>query len=72
VLFARTLVELDGRFGSGNQVAEVRRPGKLLGYKLTEASGMSPALARAQDLLEKIGGPEPLSLLSCALEEAIG
>jgi len=53
-------------------VAEVRRPGKLLGYRLTEASGMSPALARAQDLLERIGGPEPLSLLSCASEEAIG
>jgi DNA (cytosine-5)-methyltransferase 1 len=59
-LFARTLMDLDGRFGSDRSGLEARSSGRLLGFKLTDSSGMSPALTRAQQLLTKISMPRLL------------
>lgn len=52
-VFARHLEALDGKFGSG---VELPRKGaaRLLGYLLTEASGMSEALQKTESLLRGI------------------
>lgn len=51
---AEHLLEIDGAFGSGMQhQAQLGKPG-LLGFVLTEASGMSPALKKTEALLSKM------------------
>lgn len=53
-VLARHIQEIDGRFGSGLQhVAQLSKP-SLLGFFLTEATGMSPALKATQALLHNI------------------
>ena len=47
-IFARHILELEGRFGSGAHVRTDAGP-HLIDYKLTDANGMSPAL-RATDV----------------------
>lgn len=50
-ILARHIQEVDGRFGSGlKHAVQVGRPG-LLGFLLTEAAGMSPALKTTEALL---------------------
>lgn len=51
--FARALLEWDGALGSGCKVRSVSKP-KLLGFRLTDASGMSPALAETDRLLRTL------------------
>jgi DNA (cytosine-5)-methyltransferase 1 len=53
-IFAEHLARLDGVFGSGRVFVGDQPPGSLIGYRLTESSGMSPALAHTQALLESI------------------
>jgi DNA (cytosine-5)-methyltransferase 1 len=57
-VFAEHLIALDGSFG-----ADVGRPrdrnGRLIGYRLTEAAGMSPALARTDSLLGALTATQP-------------
>jgi len=57
-VFAEHLIALDGSFG-----ADVGRPrdrkGRLIGYRLTEAAGMSPALARTDSLLGALTAAQP-------------
>lgn len=48
---ARHILEVDGRFGSGLQHCSSTSKPKLLGFVLTEATGMSPALKTTQALL---------------------
>lgn len=50
-LFARHLQQLDGLYGSGLQTAPPVRAARLLGYRLTEATGMSDALKKTEALL---------------------
>jgi len=58
-VFARHLQMLDGRFGSGLQVpAQVKEP-RLLGFLLTESSGMSQALQTTDSLLRSIQQQQP-------------
>ncbi len=53
-ILAQHIQQIDGRFGSGLQHAhEIKKPG-LLGFVLTEASGMSPALKATYALLENL------------------
>lgn len=51
--FARALIEWDGALGSGFKICSTTTP-KLLGYRLTDASGMSPALAETDRLLRAL------------------
>jgi DNA (cytosine-5)-methyltransferase 1 len=53
-VFAEHLQLLDGRFGSGLQTAAVNQNARLLGFSLTEASGMSPALQNTHALLNRM------------------
>ncbi|WP_201492612.1 DNA cytosine methyltransferase [Rubrivivax sp. A210] len=50
-VLARHILEVDGQFGSGLQHRRSESAPKLLGFVLTEASGMSPALRNTQALL---------------------
>jgi DNA (cytosine-5)-methyltransferase 1 len=50
-VLAKHIQELDGQFGSGLQRASSENPPKFLGFVLTEATGMSPALKNTQSLL---------------------
>jgi DNA (cytosine-5)-methyltransferase 1 len=50
-VFAQHLQRLDGRFGSGLQVHEPAQKPRLLGFLLTESSGMSQALQTTDSLL---------------------
>lgn len=50
-VLATHLQEVDGKFGSGKQSVEQSQRPSLLGFVLTEASGMSPALKTTQSLL---------------------
>lgn len=53
-VLAKHIQEIDGRFGSGLQhEAQLSKP-SLLGFVLTEATGMSPALKATQTLLHNI------------------
>lgn len=52
-IFATHLKELDGKFGSGAKVSH-QGGARLLGYKLTEATGMSEALKKTDYLLSNI------------------
>jgi len=53
-IFAAHLKELDGCFGSGRQSRTVRPEARLLGYSLTDAGGMSPALQKTHALLHRL------------------
>ena len=53
-VFARHLQELDGRFGSGLQANPELSRARLLGFLLTEATGMSPALQMTHSLLHRL------------------
>lgn len=50
-VLATHIQQLDGRFGSGLQHSRQTNSPTLLGFVLTEASGMSPALKNTQALL---------------------
>lgn len=50
-IFARHLQTLEGAFGSGASALNVSRHPRLLGYRLTEASGMSESLKKTDTLL---------------------
>jgi len=50
-VFARHLRDLEGRFGSGLSTPSQKREPRLLGYFLTEATGMSEALQTTDGLL---------------------
>jgi len=50
-ILAQHIQYLDGRFGSGMQHSEDVGSPSLLGYLLTESSGMSPALKKTEALL---------------------
>ena len=50
-VLALHIQHLDGKFGSGRQHAKHVRSPALLGFVLTEASGMSPALKNTEALL---------------------
>ena len=50
-VLAKHIQKLDGQFGSGLQHARSENSPKLLGFVLTEACGMSPALKNTQALL---------------------
>lgn len=50
-VLAKHLQALDGQFGSGLQHPKSENAPKLLGFVLTEAAGMSPALKNTQSLL---------------------
>jgi DNA (cytosine-5)-methyltransferase 1 len=53
-LFANTLMELDGNAGSSTQGSWTDTHPALIGYRLTEATGMSPALANTERLLSAL------------------
>lgn len=52
-ILATHLADIDGRFG-GRSVATHLQPPRLLGFKLTEADGMSPALEKTHYRLASI------------------
>jgi DNA (cytosine-5)-methyltransferase 1 len=52
--FAEHIAHLDGSFGGHSMPSESKHCGALLGYHLTPASGMSPALANTDALLEAL------------------
>lgn len=54
-VLATHIQQLDGKFGSGLQHSRQTSSPTLLGFVLTEASGMSPALKNTQALLRRIG-----------------
>lgn len=56
--FARHLLELDGRFGSGHNSTPVADSPRLLGYVLTDATGKSDALKATESLLDELMQPE--------------
>ena len=53
-VLAEHIQEIDGRFGSGLQTSKTAGIPSLLGFVLTEASGMSPALKNTQLLLKNL------------------
>ena len=53
-VLATHLIEVDGKFGSGKQTARQSQTPSLLGFVLTEATGMSPALKTTQSLLSDL------------------
>lgn len=66
-VFARHLIELDGAFG-----ADVKRhtnPPGLIDYRLTEAVGMSPALARTNALLHAFSTRQQVLSLEAIMSE---
>lgn len=55
---AKHIVETEGYFGSGLQTKQQNKTPRLLGFSLTEASGMSPALKQTHDQLSEIMGTQ--------------
>lgn len=53
-VFAQYLQNLDGRFGSGLQTNPEVSKARLLGFLLTEATAMSPALQMTHSLLHRL------------------
>lgn len=53
-VIAMHIQQIDGKFGSGMQTAGQSLSPRLLGFLLTEALGMSPALKKTQELLAQI------------------
>lgn len=52
--FARHLLQLDGLYGSGRRVPAAFTAPRLLGFILTEADGMSPALKQTEAQLARL------------------
>ncbi|MEA2903180.1 MAG: (cytosine-5)-methyltransferase 1 [Alphaproteobacteria bacterium] len=52
-LLARWLTQIDGQAGSGLATPRTSEPG-LIGFRLTEATGMSPALATTEQRLARL------------------
>jgi DNA (cytosine-5)-methyltransferase 1 len=63
-IFAKHIMAIDGRAGTGLGCGSEAKAG-LLGYKLTEATGMSPALAATDKALKELAEPE-LPIISAA------
>lgn len=53
-VFANHLKKIDGKFGSGLATSKQKTEARLLGYFLTEATGMSEALQKTDGLLRNI------------------
>ena len=53
-VLASHIQQIDGQFGSGIQTASQIGSPRLLGFLLTEAFGMSPALKKTQELLAQL------------------
>jgi len=53
-MLARHIIKIDGAYGSGKQTSGVATTGKLLGYVLTDATGMSDALKKTDYLLSEL------------------
>jgi len=53
-IYAEHLMRLDGAFGGNRALREDMNPGALIGYHLTDSSGMSPALASTEARLESL------------------
>ena len=53
-VIASHILSIDGQFGSGLQHVEQSTGARLLGYHLTEASAMSPALKATHKLLQSM------------------
>ncbi|EHN8902921.1 DNA cytosine methyltransferase [Enterobacter asburiae] len=53
-IFAEHLKKLDGIIGAGNSNARFLSRPKLLGYNLTDATGMSPALKKTDGFLSQL------------------
>jgi DNA (cytosine-5)-methyltransferase 1 len=53
-VFAKHIQTLDGLFGSGMQCSHTLNNSQLLGYKLTDSTGMSEALKKTESLLSKL------------------
>ncbi len=51
---AQCLKDIDGKFGSGVQVIKQYEQPRLLGFNLTDSSGMSPALQRTASMLRSL------------------
>lgn len=63
-ILARHLIALDGKFGGGLAIPKALEP-SLLGYRLTEASGMSPALQATDAALQALQGTQlPLHFIA--------
>ncbi|HVA90742.1 MAG TPA: DNA cytosine methyltransferase [Chloroflexota bacterium] len=59
-VFARHLLEMDGLAGSGSRMHNLKgTEPKFIGYRLTDANGMSPALAHTDRLLRTLF-PDPV------------
>lgn len=56
-VLARHLLEIDGKFGSGLATTIQHDEPRLLGFILTEALGMSPALKKTHSLLNELLQP---------------
>ncbi len=52
--FAEHLLEVDGSFGADNATPRAYNRPRLLGFVLTDASGMSPALKSTESLLTRL------------------
>ena len=61
-VFARSISSIDGLFGSGRVVQMRAGEPRLLGFRLTDSSGMSPALMQTHSLLQSL--VDDLGLLS--------
>jgi DNA (cytosine-5)-methyltransferase 1 len=59
---AEHIAHLDGAYGGQASPNLGDRPGALLGYHLTDASGMSPALASTEALLECLRAEQQMSM----------
>jgi DNA (cytosine-5)-methyltransferase 1 len=58
-VIAGHLAELDGKFGTGVRKAIISPTPCLLGYRLTDSEGRSPALARTESLLNQLQNYQP-------------
>jgi DNA (cytosine-5)-methyltransferase 1 len=52
-IFAQTIKEIEGKAGSSMAFPSVQKA-QLIGYRLTDASGMSPALMHTDSLLKSL------------------
>lgn len=68
-VFAEHIIRLDGSHGADKHIPTDTK-GALIGYHLTDAIGMSPALVRASMLLERMmTGQDTLPLEACDVKE---
>jgi DNA (cytosine-5)-methyltransferase 1 len=67
-VLAQHLLDIDGTFG-GDISGRPDRAGDLIGYRLTESMGMSPALARTESLLRSLLSVQPALPFEQAMAE---